>query len=110
MRVPEHFAALAGPAPRRDRHSAIIRFLTQIWDFGPHEYTMLYTRPAGTKKMQPHPLRADRAAKIGEVLDRYSYKTHAIYFCPNAFDRPYNQKDRALSTRYAWADIDNADP
>lgn len=110
MRAPEHFAALAGPASRRDRHSAIIRFLTQIWDFGPNEYTMLYTRPAGAEKMQPHPLRGDRAAKIGDVLDRYSYKTHDIYFCPNAFDRPYNQKDRALSTRYAWADIDDADP
>lgn len=110
MRVPEHFAALARPASRRDRHTAIIRFLTQIWDFGPNEYTMLYTRPAGTEKMRAHPMRGDRARKIADVLDRHSYSTHDLYFCPNAFDRPNNQKDRALSTRYAWADIDRADP
>lgn len=110
MRVPEHFAALAGPASRQDRHAAIIRFLTQIWDFGPNEYTMLYTRLAGTEKMRPHPMRGDRAAKIADVLDRYPYKTHDIYFCPNSFDRSCNKKENALPTRYAWSDIDGTDP
>lgn len=110
MRVPEHFAALAGPASRRERHNAIVHFLTQIWDYGPNEYTMLYTRLAGTEEMRPHPIRGDRAAKVADLLDRYSCKTHDIYFCPNSFDRSSNRKENALPTRYAWSDIDDTDP
>lgn len=110
MHFPEHFAALAGPALRRDRHTAIIHFLTQIWEYGPNEYTMLYTRLAGTEKMRPHPIRGNRARKVADVLDRYPYKTHDIYFCPNSFDRSCNKKENALPTRYAWSDIDDTDP
>jgi hypothetical protein len=110
MTVPVRFAALATSAPRRGRPTAITRFLTEIWNFDPRSYTMLYTRPAGTDRMRPYPIRGDRARKIDEVLDRYPPETHDIYFCPNPFDAPYNKKERALPTRYAWADIDDADP
>lgn len=110
MKIPTRFAALSGRAPSRDHLSAITQFLTEIWDYDPREYTMLYTRAAGTEHMRPHPIRYDRAKKITEVIDQYPYETHDIYFCPNSFDRPYNKKEHALSTRYAWSDIDDADP
>lgn len=107
--VPPHLEALSLGRPC-GRAEAINEFLTSIWNYHSKEYTMLYTRLAGTDQMRPHPIRGDRAQKIGDVLDRYPSETHDIYFCPNAFDRPYNKKARALPTRYAWADIDDADP
>lgn len=110
MRVPSRFEPLATFKSDQGDVAATIEFLTEIWNFGPREYALLYTRRAGTARMRPHALRDERAAQIAEVLDRYPPTTHDIYFCPNSFDRPYNRKERALPSRYAWADIDDADP
>lgn len=110
MNVPTRFAALASSARRSHAHTAIVRFLGEVWDYLPTEYTFLYTRRAGTERMVPHPIRGDRASRIGDLLERCPPGDHDYYFCPNSFDAPRNTKSRALATRYAWADIDDADP
>ncbi|WP_338445851.1 DNA-primase RepB domain-containing protein [Pelagerythrobacter marensis] len=110
MRVPNRFTSLADAAPSSRSHDAIVRFLEEVWDYSSTEYTFLYTRRAGTNRMVPHPIRGERASKIGRLLEQRSPENHDYYFCPNPFDAPRNTKGRAMATRYAWSDIDDADP
>lgn len=110
MYIPSRFAPLTSSRGSPLRDDAIVRFLMEIWDFDEMEYTFLYTRRAGTDRMAPHPVRGDRSDKIYDLLKRFPPNDHDYYFCPNSFDAPRNTKGRALPTRYAWSDIDDADP
>ena len=110
MRIPSRFRALACSERHPQRNAAIIRFLDEVWDYPPSQYTFLYTRRTGTDRMVPHPIRGTVAEKISDLLERHSPDDHDYYFCPNPFDAPRNTKDRASATRYAWSDIDDADP
>lgn len=110
MHMPPRFAPLTTSRGSSRRDEAIVRFLMEIWDFDKMEYTFLYTRRAGTDQMNPHPVRGDRAGKVYDLLERCPPNDHDYYFCPNSFDAPRNTRGRALPTRYAWSDIDDADP
>lgn len=108
--MPSRFAPLADPERHSRRNTAIIRFLNEVWDYAEAEYCFLYTRQAGSDKMACHPMRGDRAGKIGNLLDAIPPEQHDYYFCPNSFDAPRSIRERALPTRYAWSDIDDSDP
>ena len=110
MNVPIRFSRLASVDPQLRRHTAIVRFLDEVWDYSHAEYTFLYTRCSGTDRMTPRPLRGDRSKKVRQLLKECPPEAYDYYFCPNSFDAPRNIKERALPTRYAWADIDGADP
>lgn len=110
MSIPSRFRALARADREPQRNAAIVRFLDEVWDYLPTQYTFLYTRRAGTDRMVPHPMRGAVAEKIIELLERCSPDDHDYYFCPNPFDAPRNMKRGAMGTRYAWNDIDDADP
>lgn len=110
MNLPIRFSPLASADAHPRRNAAIIRFLDEVWDYSPVEYTFLYTRRSGTDRMVPQPLRGDRADKVRQLLKACPPESYDYYFCPNSFDAPRNTKGRALPTRYAWADIDGADP
>jgi hypothetical protein len=110
MNVPSRYAPLVSSEWHSRRDAAIVRFLDEIWAYAEREYTFIYTRRVGTERMVCHAMKGDRAAKIADLLECHPPEKHDYYFCPNAFDAPRNTKERALSTRYAWSDIDDANP
>lgn len=110
MTDPSRFKALMGTKPTRATNSAMSKFLAKVWDYKHSASTFLYTRRAGTDHMVRHRIRGDRELKITKVLDAQPPEEHDVFFCPNAFNGPSNRKVWALPTRYAWSDIDDADP
>jgi hypothetical protein len=110
MAMPTRFHPLKSKKPHPDSVEASIRFLTEIWDYNPMEYTFLCTRHAATGSWTEHAIRGDRPKKLEELFEKFPADTHDSYFCPNSFYRPSRKEDQALGTRYAWSDIDNTDP
>jgi hypothetical protein len=47
---------------------------------------------------------------IDKFLKDHDPNTHDLYYCPNAFSSRRRLAEFALSTRFAWCDIDGADP
>ena len=110
MTIPSHLAPLSKGKWCPEATGAAIQFLTDIWDYHGSQYTFLCTRAAGSKRMQTHAIRRDRAAKIAKVFDAFPADRNDIYFCVNPFDRSERQAVYAGRTRYAWCDIDRDDP
>lgn len=110
MSILSRFKALRGSDATSGTNSAIVEFLSEIWDYERSEYTFLYTRRAGTERMVRHRIKGNRASKIAKVLDAFPHETHAVFFSPNAFSGPSNRKDWALPSQYGWSDIDDDDP
>jgi hypothetical protein len=106
--VPANLKPLTSPKTTAKTVAAAVDFLTTLWS-GYHEtaYTFLSTRDG---RWINHAIRGDRASQIVEFLQKFPPELFDIYFCPNAFDARRLLEDHALPTRYAWCDIDNADP
>lgn len=107
MAIPTRFAALAGGASRKKTNAAIIEFLTEIWDYNPKAYTFMGTMGGGWRD---HCILGDRAGRVEEILSEYPSDRFNIYFCPNSFNAESRREENARRTRYAWCDIDAADP
>lgn len=110
MKVPSRFAPLAKKKPHADATAAAIQFLMEIWNYPKMDYTFICTRRASGDRMLTHPIRRDRASRIAEVFERHPSVENDIYFCPNPFEKGRREAVCALPTRYAWLDIDDADP
>lgn len=108
MSIPARFAPLAGGASRKKTNAAIIEFLTEIWDYNSRAYTFLSVKKG--KFWKDNPIRGDRAKAIEAVLTAYPSDRFHIYFCPNSFSAENRIGQNARRTRYAWCDIDEADP
>lgn len=87
---------------------AALRFLVDIWDYDPRAFTFVGTRRGDD--WRDHPIKGDRKAKLAAIVDEYPADQFDIYFCPNAFAEPYRRAALALPSRFAWCDIDGADP
>lgn len=88
---------------------AAIRFVTDLWeDYDTSAYTFIGTRRGS--RWRDHAIRGDRAEKAAAIIAAHAADRFDIYFCPNAFDGPQRRSALALPSRYAWCDIDDADP
>ena len=108
MHIPKRFSALASATPRPDSTEAMIGFLSEIWTYNPQAYTFIGTRCG--ERWKDHPIAGDRPKEIARILREYSPDVYDIYFCPNAFKEPSRKKEHPRQSRYAWCDIDDADP
>lgn len=91
-------------------HRAIFDFLNEIWDFDDELYSFLCTRDRSGGGWREHVIQGDRTQRVEGLLKAFSPEKFDWYFCPNHFSEPKRQRASALPTRYAWADIDDADP
>ena len=87
---------------------ASIRFLLNLWDYPADAYTFIGTRQGD--RWRDHPIKGDREAQIAAILTAHPADRFDLYFCPNAFVQPQRKASHALPSRYAWCDIDDADP
>lgn len=108
MNVPKRFSALASSKPRHNALEAMIGFLSEIWTYRSQAYTFIGTRTG--ERWKDHPIAGDRPKEIARILREYSPDIYDVYFCPNAFKEPTRKKAHPAKTRYAWCDIDDADP
>lgn len=107
--IPSRYRPLTTGKLNRATTKAAIGFLVDLWDYEPDACTFIGTRC--DKRWRDHVIWGeDRAAQISKILDAHSPDRFDIYFCPNAFSEPHRRTDVALPSRYAWCDIDNADP
>ena len=108
--VPPSLKALTTAYSGQATTEASARFLLDVWDCHKEGYTFLGTRRSGDDRWVNHPISGNREAAILKVLAVHPVEKFDIYFAPNAFSEPRNLADYALQTRYAWNDIDNANP
>jgi len=107
--MPPCYRSLTTGKANRAATRTAIRFLVDLWAYEPDACTFIGTRSG--ERWRDHVIRGeDRAAQISKILNAHSPDRFDIYFCPNAFSEPHRRTDLALPSRYAWCDIDNADP
>lgn len=106
--MPPRYRSLTTGTTGREATAAAIRFLVDLWDYEPRAYTFLGTRRGG--EWRDHPIKGNRGAKIAAIIEAHPADEFDIYFCPNAFGAPQRRTVLALPSRYAWCDIDGADP
>lgn len=106
--IPSRFRPLTTGKASKAAINAAILLLLETWDYDPGVYTFIGTREG--VRWRDHPIRWDREAKIAEILAAFPADRFDIYFCPNPFSRPQRRTALAMPTRYAWCDIDDADP
>jgi len=105
-----HFAALAGGVSRLNTNAAIVAFMADIWGvYDSRAYTFMGTKGAGGQ-WRDHPIRGRRERKVARILEKFPADRNDIYFCPNAFSERHRKTEFALPSRYAWCDIDDANP
>lgn len=106
--IPQRYRPLATGRTGRKVNDAAVHFLLELWDYRPDAYTFIGTRRG--ESWRDHPIQGNRPAQIAAILDAYPADHFDIYFCPNAFAAPQRRATLALPSRYAWCDIDDADP
>jgi RepB DNA-primase from phage plasmid len=106
--MPPRFKPLANGGTRRDVAKAAIRFVAEVWDCKPSDYTFIGTRRGD--RWRDHAIKGNRMAKVAAILAGYPIDQFDIYFCPNPFSGPYRRTVLAQPTSCAWCDIDSADP
>lgn len=107
--IPLRYRPLTTGKSSRAAIEAAGRFVAGLWDYDPGAYTFIGTRRG--ERWRDHPIRGDdRGEQIAEILAAHSPDRFDVYFCPNAFSEPHRRTEHALPSRYAWCDIDNADP
>lgn len=106
--VPARYRLLTTGKASRSATQASIRFLLELWDYDADAYTFIGTRRG--ERWRDHPIKGDREAQIAAILTGHPADRFDLYFCPNAFAQPQRKTLHALPSRYAWCDIDDADP
>jgi hypothetical protein len=107
--VPGKLKPLTSPDRSASTLAAAVDFLTMLWgDYDKSSYTFLSTKL--DDDWRDHSISGDRAAQIVKLLKKYPPEQFDVYFCPNAFAQPRRLRVHALPSRYAWCDIDGADP
>jgi hypothetical protein len=107
--VPAKLKSLTSPGRSASALCAAVDFLTMLWgDYDRSSYTFLSTK--WDDDWRDHSISGDRAAQIVKLLKKYPPEQFDVYFCPNAFAEPRRLRVHALPSRYAWCDIDGADP
>ncbi|MEQ9490510.1 MAG: DNA-primase RepB domain-containing protein [Alphaproteobacteria bacterium] len=88
-----------------------VDFLKAFWEAHPEDSWVFIAARRG-KRWIEKPLRNDRtlSRNVRALLRQYPAKKYDLYFCPNAFGLDRRLDENALSTPYAWCDIDGADP
>lgn len=106
--VPSTYRPLTTGKASRSAVQASIGFLLDLWDYDADAYTFIGTRQG--ERWRDHPIKGDREAQIAAILTAHPADRFNLYFCPNAFAQPQRKTIHALPSRYAWCDIDDADP
>lgn len=106
--IPPRFRPLTTGQSSRAATEAAVRFLSDLWGYIPNAYTFMATRRGD--KWQEHAITGDRLPKIAAILEAHPPERYDIYFCPNAFGEPHRRTSLAVPSRFAWCDIDDADP
>ncbi len=106
--IPYRFRPLTTGKVNRAATEAAVRFLSDLWDYEASAFTFIVTRRNG--RWREHAIKGDRLPKIGEIIAAHPADLFDIYFCPNAFSGTHRRSALAMPTRYAWCDIDAADP
>lgn len=107
--IPARFEPLATGRSGSATIVAAIDFVAEQWDgYSPDAYTFLGTRRG--ERWRDHPISGNRWRAIEAVFADYPPDRNDLYFCPNAFSEPSRRTEYALPSRYAWCDIDDADP
>jgi hypothetical protein len=92
----------------RDIPCRIAGFITQVWGkqkrpcFG----FVASSRPNGSGWNEYAIDMSDPMTGISDFLRRNSWKDRNLFFCPNPYSRPSRKKELALSTHWAWCDMD----
>ncbi|WP_321447322.1 DNA-primase RepB domain-containing protein [uncultured Cohaesibacter sp.] len=97
---------------------AVIRaqeqFLRRFWDgFTMADYPsygLFSFKHRKTGRFVEEPMLITGLAKSNGLLARYNRWDWDQYFCPNMFSEPKRLKEYARDTRYAWCDVDDANP
>lgn len=88
-----------------------VDFVEKIWSRHHHGYGFIGVRHVESDSWNNIRVKlGSPRAELEKWIAHFHRRDHDLYFCPNAFSRPVLQKPYALSTPYAWADIDGADP
>jgi RepB DNA-primase from phage plasmid len=108
-RSPRSKRARLGARPRQSLAVAL-EFVQQIWGVHPGGFVFLSARTLSGRWIEKgfHVKFGWRA--IEKFLKDHNPNTHDLYYCPNAFSSRKRLAEFALSTRFAWCDIDGADP
>ena len=106
--VPAKYRSLTTGRVSRSATQASIGFLLDLWGYDADAYTFIGTRRG--ERWRDHPIKGDREAQIAAILTAHPADRFDLYFCPNAFTQPQRKTIHALPSRYAWCDIDGADP
>ncbi len=106
--IPPKYKALTPGHSSQAIIAASVQFLEEIWADYRDAYTFMAT--CRGSEWTEHPIRNNRAKQVTAVLSTYPAERFDIYFCANAFSEPRRQGIHALPSRYAWCDIDGANP
>jgi hypothetical protein len=106
--IPHRYRPLTTGKVSQAATEAAIRFLADLWQYDPRDYTFVGTRRGG--RWRDHAIRGNRAEKVAAIIEAHPIDRFDIYFCPNAFSEPHRRTALALPSRCAWCDIDEADP
>jgi len=87
-----------------------LAFLARVWAEHPSGFVFLAARKLSGRWIEKgfHVKFGWRA--IEKFLKDHDPNTHDLYYCANAFISRKRLAEFALSTRFAWCDIDGADP
>lgn len=85
-------------------------FVTKIWSRYEQGFVFLAAKKCDRWNEQSFPIDQTLEGRVYEFLKNHSRTEHDLYFCPNAFNKPYRRNKLALPSSYAWVDIDDADP
>lgn len=107
--IPARYKPLATGRSGSDAIEAAIDFVAERWDdYRPTAFTFIGTRRG--ERWRDHAISGNRGLGIAAVFADYPPDRNDLYFCPNAFREPQRRTEYALPSRYAWCDVDDADP
>jgi RepB DNA-primase from phage plasmid len=107
--IPACYKALAKDRSNSVAKEAAIAFVTSLWaGYSASAYTFIGTRRGDT--WRDHPINGNRRREIETVFAEHPTDRYDLYFCPSAFEQAQRRTEYALPSRYAWCDIDDADP
>jgi RepB DNA-primase from phage plasmid len=106
---PRSNRARLGARPRQPLPIALA-FLEQIWAMHPSGFVFLAARTLDGRWIEKGFHVRFGARAIEKFLKDHDPNTHDLYYCANAFSSRKRLAEFALSTRFAWCDIDGADP
>lgn len=97
------------PTGRWQRDAA--HFLLKLWSGYREGYTFLAARNARSPIWREMAINlVSPETQIERFFDRYDRTDYDLYFTPNHFEVAERRASSALCTRFAWVDIDSADP